>query len=58
MIFRIRKIIEDELTEGQEHGGVDFIAAIQFESQFKAFMQMVEKSAMLHFEFWNHLMDD
>lgn len=32
MVFRQRKIIEDELTEGQEHGGVDFIAALNFEN--------------------------
>jgi hypothetical protein len=32
MIFRQRKIIEDELTEGQEHGGIDFIAALNFEN--------------------------
>ena len=58
MIFRQRKIIEDELTEGQEHGGIDFIAALNLENQFKGFRQLIEKSAMLHYEFWNHLLDD
>ena len=55
MIFRQRKLIEDELTEGQEHGGIDFIAAMNFESQYKQFLDLIEKSAMLHYEFWNHL---
>lgn len=32
MIFRQRRIIEDELAEGQEHGGVDFISALNFEN--------------------------
>jgi len=32
MIYRQRKIIEDELTEGQEHGGVDYITAMNFEN--------------------------
>ena len=32
MIYRQRRIIEDELTEGSEHGGVDFIAALNFDS--------------------------
>lgn len=32
MIFRQRKIIEDELAEGQEHGGVDYITAMNFEN--------------------------
>lgn len=55
MIFRLRRIIEDELSEGHENGGIDFIAAMNFESIFKMFKSLVEKSAMLHFEFWNHL---
>jgi hypothetical protein len=36
-IYRYRKIIEDELTEGSEHGGADFIAALNFEASFKQF---------------------
>ena len=58
MIFRQRKIIEDELAEGKEHGGMDFIAAMNFENMFRTFKSLIEKSANLHFEFWNHLMDD
>eukprot|EP00347_Sterkiella_histriomuscorum_P000937 403373955 len=58
MIFRQRRIIEDELAEGQEHGGVDFITALNFENQFKHFKQLIEKSSMLHYEFWNHLQDE
>jgi hypothetical protein len=55
MIFRQRKIIEDELAEGQENGGIDFIAALNFENMFRTFKSLIEKSANLHFEFWNHL---
>jgi len=58
MVYRLRRIVEDELTEGHESGGVDFIAAMNFETTFKAFKSLIEKSAMLHFEFWNHLQDD
>ena len=58
MIFRLRKIIEDELAEGQEHGGIDFIAAMNFENQLNLFKQLIEKCAMLHYEFWNHLLDE
>ncbi len=58
MIYRQRKIIEDELAEGSENGGMDFIAALNFENMFKQFKFLIEKSAMLHFEFWNHLQDD
>jgi hypothetical protein len=35
MIYRQRKIIEDELAEGSENGGMDFIAALNFENMFK-----------------------
>ena len=31
---------------------------MNFENQFKTFVQLIEKSAMLHFEFWNHLLDE
>lgn len=54
-IYRLRKLIEDELSEGHESGGADFMAAMNYETTFKQFKSMVEKSAMLHFEFWTHL---
>ena len=34
------------------------MAALNFENMFKQFKSLIEKSAMLHFEFWNHLQDD
>jgi hypothetical protein len=37
---------------------MDFIAALNFENQFNNFRHLIEKSAMLHYEFWNHLLDD
>jgi len=64
MIFRYRHIIEDELHEGAEGGsassgaGLDYVAAINFENHFNQFKQLIERSSLLHYEFWNHLMDD
>jgi hypothetical protein len=63
MIFRYRHIIEDELHEGAEGGGsggagMDYVAAINFENHFTSFKSLIEKSSLLHYEFWNHLMDD
>jgi hypothetical protein len=61
MIFRFRHIIEDELHEGAEGsggGGLDYVAAINFENHYSMFKAAIEKSSMLHYEFWNHLMDD
>ena len=57
-IFRLRKIVEDELAESHESGGIDFIAAMNFDQQFKALKQAIERSSNLHFEFWSHLQDD
>jgi hypothetical protein len=54
----LRRIIEDDLTENHESGGSDFIAAMNFESTYKEFKKAIEKSATLHFEFWNHLQDE
>ena len=34
------------------------MAALNFENVFKQFKSLIDKSAMLHFEFWNHLQDD
>jgi len=60
LIFRYRHIIEDELHEGTDmnSGGADYVAAINFENHFKAFKAMIHKSTLLHYEFWNHLLDD
>jgi hypothetical protein len=60
MIFRIRHIIEDELHDGIDvnGGGLDYVAAINFENYFNAFKASIDKSSFLHYEFWNHLMDD
>jgi hypothetical protein len=58
MIFRAKRLIEDELAEGSEHGGLDFMAAMNYENMFRGFKGMIEKSALLHFEFWTHLQDD
>lgn len=60
-IYRYRHIIEDELFEGSEGVsgvGLDYVAAMQFEANFKQFKLLIERSALLHYEFWNHLMDD
>lgn len=60
MIYRYRQIIEDELYEGEGgqysggggSGGMDYVAALNFENHFRAFRQMVEKSATFHYDFW------
>jgi len=39
-------------------GGLDFVAALNFETHYNLFRSFIEKSTYLHYEFWNHLMDD
>lgn len=66
MIYRYRQIIEDELYEGENGGysggnsagGMDYVAALNFENHFRAFRAIVEKSAAYHYDFWNMLLDD
>mmetsp|Transcript_42337 Transcript_42337/g.40581 ORF Transcript_42337/g.40581 Transcript_42337/m.40581 type:complete len:91 (+) Transcript_42337:792-1064(+) len=59
-IFRFRHIIEDELHDGVDisAGGLEYVAAINFENYFNSFKQSIEKSTVLHYEFWNLLIDD
>ncbi len=63
MIYRFRQIIEDELYDhdghsGPSNGGMDYVAAINFENHFRELRTLIEKSATYHFDFWNMLMDD
>jgi hypothetical protein len=66
MIYRYRQIIEDELFDvegggyqgGGSSSGMDYVAALNFENHFRAFRQMVERSAIFHYDFWQLLLDD
>ena len=57
MLFRLRHIIEDEISEG-DGGSMDMMAAHNFRVQFKEFKFLIEKSAELHLQFWNYLTDE
>jgi len=60
MIFRYRQIIEDELydSDASNTGGIDYVSALNFENLYRHFRQLIERSAILHFDFWNMLIDD
>ena len=59
MIFRYKKLIGDSLLEsGKESGGFEYVSAVNFESNYRKCKQNIEKSALLHFELWNHLLED
>ena len=57
MLYRLQKLIELELQES-EHGGVDYLTSHNLKTQFADFKALIDKSAILHLEFWNHLLDD
>lgn len=59
-IFRLKHIIETESHDGMDinGGGLDYVVAMNFENHFVGFRNAIEKSAFLHSEFWNLLIDD
>jgi hypothetical protein len=59
MIFRYIRLIGDSLIEsGKESGGYEYISAMNYETNFRKCKMHIEKTALLHFEFWNHLQED
>ena len=57
ILFCYKRIIEDEWAEGQDGSGVDYATAIAFDKHFKQCKANIEKCALLHYEFWNHLIE-
>jgi hypothetical protein len=56
IIFRYKRLIGDSLFErGKETGGYEYISAVNFDVNFRKCKSSIERSALLHFEFWNHL---
>ena len=59
MVFRYKKLIEDSFIDGgRESGGFEYITALSFENNYRKCKSYIEKSALLHYEFWNHLLED
>ena len=59
MIFRYIRVIGDSLIEsGKESGGYEYISAVNYDANFRKCKSYIEKTALLHFEFWNHLQED
>lgn len=59
IIYRYKRLIGDSLIEsGRESGGFEYISAINYEANFKKCKYNIERTALLHFEFWNHLLED
>jgi hypothetical protein len=43
---------------GKESGGYEYVSAMNFESSYRKCKSSIESSAILHYEFWNHLLED
>mmetsp|Transcript_18943 Transcript_18943/g.16338 ORF Transcript_18943/g.16338 Transcript_18943/m.16338 type:complete len:244 (+) Transcript_18943:1339-2070(+) len=60
IIYRYKKIIEDEIAESQNEGtgGLDVVSEIAFQNHLKSCQANIEKSALLHMEFWSQLSEE
>ena len=60
IIYRYKKIIEDEIAESQNEGqgGLDIISENAFNNHLRLCQANIEKSALLHMEFWSQLSED
>lgn len=60
VIFRYQKIIDDELAESKNEGnvGLDAMSEQTFQNHLRQFQSNIEKSSMLHMEFWSQLSED
>jgi hypothetical protein len=58
-VFRYKNLIGDSLIDGgKESGGFEYVSAMTFESNYRKCKSNIEKSSLLHFEFWNHLLEE
>jgi PAS domain S-box-containing protein len=60
VIFRYRKIIEDEIAENKNQGtgNLDIVSEIHFQNRLRNCLVNIEKSSMYHMEFWGQLCED
>ena len=60
IIFRYRKIIEDEIAESKNEGtgNLDVVSEIAFQNHQRQCHANIEKSSMHHMEFWSQLSED
>lgn len=60
IIYRYKKIIEDEIAESQNDGtgSLDVVSEIAFQNHLRQCQAGIEKSALQHMEFWSQLSED
>ncbi|CAD8052528.1 unnamed protein product [Paramecium sonneborni] len=58
IIFRFKKIIEEELNSGDGYGNFDLGNELQFQNNYKTLQRYIERSSLLHMDFWSLLQED
>ncbi len=60
VIYRYKKIIEDEIAQKQNEGtgSLDVVSEAAYQNLRRQFQASIEKSALLHMEFWSQLSED
>ena len=60
VIYRYRKMIEDEMADVQadnQGGTLDAISMIAYDNYLRQFKEAIERTALLHMEFWLEVME-
>ena len=60
VIYRYRKMIEDEMADVQadnQGGQLDAISAIAYDNYLRQFKEAIERTALLHMEFWLEVLE-
>jgi len=61
IIFRYKKIIEDEIAESKNEanqGGMDVVSEMTFLNHLRQIQANIEKSTLLYMEFWSQLTEE
>ncbi|CAD8048146.1 unnamed protein product [Paramecium sonneborni] len=58
IIYRFKKIIEEELNSGDGYGNFDIGNELQFQNNYKTLQRYIERSSLLHMDFWSLLQED
>ncbi|CAD8043447.1 unnamed protein product [Paramecium primaurelia] len=58
IIYRFKKLIEDELNSNEGYGSFDIGNELQFQNNYKTLQRYIERSSLLHMDFWSLLQED
>lgn len=53
VIYRYKKIIEDEIAESQNDGNMDMVSEMASQNHLRSMQNNIERCSLLHMEFWS-----